>query len=167
MHDDDPAAVPFDPERDLRLERQMAATPEAVWRCWTEPDLICRWFTPKPVETVRAEIVAAPGGAFRTVMRIPDQGEMEGTGCVLVAEPARRLVWTSALAPGFRPVPPPEPGAFVFSADVRMQAVEGGCAYEAIVRHLAPEDAQAHEAMGFSTGWGTAAAQLEEVARGL
>ena len=91
-------------DHSLHFTRQINARPQAVWRCWTEPALLKQWFAPAPVVTTEAEIDPQPGGGFRTVMEVPDHGTMAGDpGCVLLAEPAARLVWTNALGPGFVP----------------------------------------------------------------
>jgi len=34
--------------RELTISHAIAAPPYAVWRCWTEPELIKRWFAPRP-----------------------------------------------------------------------------------------------------------------------
>ena len=92
-----------DPELDLVLQRDVAIAPDAVWRAWTEPDLLVQWFTPRPWRTTEAEIELHPGGMFRTVMQGPAGEAGGGTGCILEVVPGRRLVWTGALLPGFRP----------------------------------------------------------------
>jgi uncharacterized protein YndB with AHSA1/START domain len=83
----------------------------------------------------------------------------EKPGCVLVVEPQRRLVWTDALGPLFRP----NMEAFM-TADITMEGVSGGTQYRALVRHKNPEDRARHEAMGFLEGWGTCLTQLEALA---
>ena len=62
---------PIDPTRDLILERHVDVSPELVWKAWTEPEHIVKWFTPAPWKTVDCEIDLRPGGIFRTVMRSP------------------------------------------------------------------------------------------------
>ncbi len=149
----------------LTLSQEISAAPTAVWRCLTEPELLKQWFAPSPVTITVAEIDPTPGGGFRTVMEVPDMGEMDGGwGCVLLAEPARRLVWTSALGPAFQPNPAPGHGQFVFTADITLTATETGCRYTAKALHASDADRAAHEAMGFHDGWGTAANQLAELA---
>lgn len=153
----------------LRLERRLDAAPAAVWRCWTEPELIKEWFTPRPVRTTIAEIDPVPGGRFRIAMDIPGQGVVDNApGCILVADPGRRLVWTNALGPDFRPaVIGSGPMEFAFTADIRMEPDGTGCRYTATVSHATAEATEAHRAMGFLEGWGAATDQLEELARGL
>ena len=153
----------------LTFTRHIKASPETVWRCWTDPALITQWFTPVPVRTTEAEMDARPGGTFRVVMEIPDHGTMAGdAGCVLVADPARRLVWTNALGPGFRPnAIGTGPGEFPFTAEILMAPEDGGCRYTATVWHARAEDSAAHAQMGFYDGWGAATTQLEALAQTL
>ena len=153
----------------LSFTRHIKASPQAVWRCWTEPDLLKQWFAPSPVVTTVAELDPRPGGTFRTVMEVPEYGTMAGDpGCVLVAELAARLVWTSALGPEFRPNPiGTEPTDFAFTADIRMSPDNDGTRYEVVVSHATLEGRAAHEAMGFHDGWGAAADQMATLAAGL
>lgn len=153
-------------ELTLHFTRQIAASPANVWRCWTEPELLKQWFAPRPVITTEAEIDARPGGRFRTVMEVPEHGRMAGDpGCVLLATPAQRLVWTNALGPEFHPNAMGDgPMDFAFTADIRMSARNGGCHYEVSVYHATPAGAETHKNMGFYDGWGTAATQMEAVA---
>ena len=110
----------IDPELDLVLQRDLPIPPDAVWRAWTEPDLLKQWFTPRPWRTTDAELDLRPGGIFRTVMQGPDREEGGGTGCILEVVPGRRLVWTGALLPGFRPAVS-EFGVPVFTAVIEME----------------------------------------------
>lgn len=152
-------------ETTLSFTRTLKARPASIWRCWTEPALLCQWFTPKPVETVHAEIDATPGGTFRTVMRIPDHGEVDSTGCILLAEPCRRLVFTNCLKTDFQPVIlGTGPNDFGFTADLRIAPDPAGATYTVFARHADLDGAAKHEAMGFYDGWGTATTQLEALA---
>jgi uncharacterized protein YndB with AHSA1/START domain len=53
------------------------------------------------------------------------------------------------------------------TADITMEAVEGGTRYRALVRHKSDADRLKHEEMGFHEGWGTCLNQLEALAGGL
>ena len=149
-------------DHDLVLVRTLPATPEAVYRCWTEPALLKRFFAPAPGETVEAVIDPRPGGRFYTLMRFEEHGDIGGEGCVLVAEPGRRFAWTDMLREEFRPN---ERG--FFSADITLRPVDGGCEYRVTARHADEAAAKRHAEMGFHEGWGMVADQLGRVAAAL
>jgi uncharacterized protein YndB with AHSA1/START domain len=152
---------PPDPDRDLMIERDIALDADRLWAGWTTPELLVQWFTPSPWVTTEAEIDLRPGGVFRTVMRGPDGEVNAGEGCVLNVVVGRRLVWTSALGGGFRPVP--GDGGFTFTAVIEFDPHEGGTSYRATVKHATPADAAAHADMGFEVGWNAALDQLVEL----
>jgi uncharacterized protein YndB with AHSA1/START domain len=52
----------------LTMKRRLKATPAEVWRAWTDPKLLTRWFGPENVETIEAELDPQVGGVYRIVM---------------------------------------------------------------------------------------------------
>jgi uncharacterized protein YndB with AHSA1/START domain len=159
-----------DPELDLYFERHVEVPKHLVWRAWTTPEHLLQWFTPAPWTTVGCEIDLRPGGRFHTVMRSPEGEEYPNDGCYLEVIENRRLTWTSALEPGFRPPPArsgePAPGDFPFTAVISLEdAPGGGTRYAALVMHASQGDRKTHEAMGFEHGWGTALDQLVAMVR--
>jgi len=154
----------IDSNLDLVLEREIDVPPHLVWAAWTTPEHLKEWFAPKPYETAECEIDLRPGGTFHVVMRSPEGERVdEGAGCVLEAVENRRLVWTAALGPGFRPVA----SDFPFTAVVTMEPAGAGTKYRAVAVHGSEELRAQHEEMGFHEGWGAALDQLVEVAKGL
>ena len=151
----DPNDRRLDAELDLVLERVIDVPRESVWAAWTRPELLVRWFTPAPWQTVECEIDARPGGIFRTVMRGPGGESSGGVGCFLEVVPNERLVWTDALLPGFRPASTP-----FFTAEIRLAREGEGTRYTAIARHGSAETCKQHAEMGFHEGWGKALDQL-------
>ena len=157
-------------QTDLKLEKILDAPRDLVWEAWTSPEHIKRWWAPRPYQTPEVELLLEPGGIFRTLMTGPDGFHEEGMACILEAVPGTRIVWTSALGPGFRPnaFPADGCGAFPFTTIHTFEdAGDGKTRYTATVLHRNAADAAAHAAMGFDSGWGTCAEQLGEVARGL
>lgn len=150
----------LNPETDLELLRHLKAPPDKVWRCWTEPRLLEQWFAPKPVVTRDVEIDLRPGGSFKTKMDVPDHGTMTGHGCILEVVPERRLVWTDLLQGGYRP----NAETFGFTAFILLEPEGSGTRYRALALHRTSEKRDEHDKMGFHDGWGTAAAQLDDLA---
>lgn len=151
----------FNPELDLLLERTVDIPPEWIWQAWTQPELLMPWFCPKPWSVTECDIDLRPGGVFRTVMQSPEGETMPaGDGCYLEVVENRRLVWTSAMLPGFRPAPSPAEGEFVFTAYLILEPEGTGTHYTAAVLHQTEAGKAQHEAMGFHEGWGIALDQL-------
>jgi uncharacterized protein YndB with AHSA1/START domain len=156
---------------DLVLERVMDAPRDLVWKALTTPEHLRKWWAPRPYQTTDIEIDLRPGGIFRLRMTGPDGFDTGagGAGCVLQIVEGEKLVWTSALGPGFRPVETVEDcGGFPFTAIMSLEdAGDGKTRYRAVAIHRNEADREAHARMGFHEGWGTCAAQLEQVAAGL
>jgi uncharacterized protein YndB with AHSA1/START domain len=155
----------IDPKLDLVLERIADVPKHLVWRALTEPELLKKWFTPAPWQTVEVEIDLRPGGIFRSLMRSPE-GQIfdNGAGCVLEVIENEKIVWTSALGPGFRPLHSPD-GVPVFTAIMTLEEQGEGTKYTAIAVHRDESGREAHEAMGFHEGWGKAFDQLVALAK--
>lgn len=148
-----------DPKLDLVFERVVDVAPQLVWKAWTTPEMLKKWFTPAPWTTPEFEIDLRPGGIFRNVMESPKGERMTNGGSVLEVVPNERLVWTSTLLPGFRPAPP-RTGFPHITAAILLAAHGSGTKYTAVVMHPNEEGCKQHEAMGFHNGWGTALDQL-------
>jgi uncharacterized protein YndB with AHSA1/START domain len=154
----------------LLLERILDAPPELVWRAWSDPEQLKRWWAPRPYETVEAVVDLKPGGAFYTRMVGPDGFDGPVDGCFLEVVEGEKLVWTTALLSGYRPAgeAPHGCGALVFTAIMTFEDLGGGrTLYRALVLHKDEADRDTHAEMGFHDGWGTCATQLGEVAASL
>ena len=152
-----------DPKLDLLLERIVDVPRELVWRAWTTPEHVKQWFTPAPWTTVDCEINLRPGGIFRTVMRSPEGQTFPNVGCYLEIIENERLIWTNAVAPGYRPNESPAacPGdPFYFTAVISLEPHGNGTKYSALVMHADAASCKRHEDMGFHDGWSAALDQL-------
>ncbi len=150
------------PELDLVLERIVDVPPEWVWEAWTKPEHIVHWFTPDPWKTIDAEIDLRAGGIFRTTMQSPEGEKFPNTGCILEVIENKRLVWTDALEPGFRPAGKAILESFSITAVISLEAHGKGTKYTAMSLHKDLESRKKHEEMGFHDGWGTVLTQLVE-----
>ena len=158
-------------ENDLVLERTLDAPIDLVWLAYTDPEHLKQWFAPKPYEITECELDLRPGGVFRIRMVGPDGFDTgHGTpGCVLEVVEGKKLTWTSALGPDYRPNEMGEGcESFPMTAVVTLaDAGNGKTAYKAVALHANEADREKHEQMGFHDGWGTVAGQLEEYAQQL
>jgi uncharacterized protein YndB with AHSA1/START domain len=149
----------FDPARDLMLTRVVDVPRALVWRAWTDPEQLKQWFCPRPWQTTHCEIDLRPGGRFRTVMEGPGGERSDSTGCYLEVVEGRRLVFTSVLGPGYRPLEQAE-GGLAFTAVITLEDDGQGTRYTAVAMHPTPAGREAHDRMGFQQGWGAALDQL-------
>lgn len=148
---------------ELSITRTIEAPRAAVWRCWTEPDLLKQWYCPKPWYVSHVEQDIRPGGASLVVMNGPNGEENRWPGQFLEVREGERLVFTDAFEGGWRPSGKPFMVGFVELRDLpggKTQIVWGA-------RHWSEEDKQAHLAMGFEQGWNAAADQLNELAKSI
>ena len=140
-----------DDPRDLVLTRLIPVPRRALWRAWTEPDLLKRWFAPAPYTTPVAELDVRPGGSNHIVMRSPEGQDLPNRGVYLEVVPDTRLVVTDAYSAAWIPSDKPFLTVILTFADEA-----GGTRYTARARHWTLEDRERHEAMGFAQGWGSA-----------
>ena len=90
-------------EHELVITRLIDAPREKLFRCWTEPALIVKWFTPPPWKTVRAETEVRTGGASCIVMQGPDGTEMPNRGVYLEVVKNEKIVFTDAYTSAWVP----------------------------------------------------------------
>ena len=149
-------------ERELVLTRLIDAPRENVYRCWTESELLKRWFTPLPWTTPFAELDVRPGGSNVIVMADPDGNEYPNRGVYLEVIKNEKLVLTDAYVNAWEPSEKP-----FMTVILTFEDEDGKTRYTARVRHWSVADRQQHEQMGFHQGWGQCADQLEKLAKEL
>jgi len=142
-------------EFELSIERFINATPEAVYKVWTQR--LAEWWCPKPWTTEIVELDLRPGGRSHMIMRGPAGEESAMEGVVLEVVPNQRIVFTNAFTAGWIPQKPFMVGVFEFTAQ------QSGTFYRATSRHWDEAAQKEHEAMGFKEGWSKVADQLAEL----
>ncbi len=153
----------FPSDRELVLTRDIDAPRAAVYRCWTEPELVKQWYAPKPFSIAEAKIDLRPGGSHLIVMQSPDGLKFPNAGVFLEVVPNEKIVFTDAFTANWEP----KQGAPFMAAIISFSDQDGKTRYEARVRHWTPEARVQHEQMGFHQGWGQCAEQLEALAKSL
>ena len=81
--------------QEMTVTRVLDAPRELVWKAWTEPDQLARWWGPRgwsnPLETITMDV--RPGGAFRVISVSDEDGtEMTTQGVFREVDEPERLV---------------------------------------------------------------------------
>ena len=79
---------------DLVFERTFDAPREQVWKAFTDPELVPRWWGPHGTTTTVTEMDVRPGGKWRYVSKGPDREDVEFYGEYLEVDPPRGYKWT-------------------------------------------------------------------------
>jgi uncharacterized protein YndB with AHSA1/START domain len=148
----------------LSISRLIKATPAQVWKAWSRPEHLEKWWIPRPMACKVVKLDLRPGGGFETQMR-KEGGNFEPhvEACFLEIVPEQRMVWTTSLAEGWRPIEP----WLALTAIITFAAEGMGTRYSARVLHKSAADSRKHDEMGFQLGWSTAIDQLGAVVESL
>lgn len=87
-------------DRTLVLRRRFSAPPARVFRAWTEPSELVKWWGPGGFTVPLCEMDVREGGAYRTCMRSPAGEDHYLRGVYLEITPPTRLVFTWAWEQG-------------------------------------------------------------------
>ncbi|SYZ74495.1 conserved hypothetical protein [Candidatus Zixiibacteriota bacterium] len=83
---------------ELVLSRTFDAPPEMVFRAWTEPDYLTRWWGPKMFTCPTAKVDLRVGGKYLICMRGPDGKDYWSTGVYREIVPKKKIVCTDSFA---------------------------------------------------------------------
>jgi uncharacterized protein YndB with AHSA1/START domain len=79
----------------LVIDRHYPVTPEKVWRAWTDPQALAKWWGPGGPEAVSlAELDLRAGGRFRIIFGGAQGTDHECTGVYREVVPNRKLVFS-------------------------------------------------------------------------
>ena len=73
------------------LEREFDAPRDMVWRAWTDPELLARWYGPN-VETIIHKFDLKPGGVWLNEMKMGDKSMLSKMAFEEVSPP-EKMVW--------------------------------------------------------------------------
>ena len=91
-------------EREIVLTRMVAAPRELVWKLWTEPEHVPRWWGPTGFTTTTQEMDVRAGGRWRFTMHGPDGRDYPNLITYLEVEEPARLVYQHGGEVGLEPV---------------------------------------------------------------
>jgi uncharacterized protein YndB with AHSA1/START domain len=78
----------------LVVRRRIEATAEKLFEAWTDPSHLLRWWGPRGVECIAAEVDLRAGGAWRIANRMPDGTVLWIAGSFEHVEPPHRLIYS-------------------------------------------------------------------------
>jgi uncharacterized protein YndB with AHSA1/START domain len=84
--------------KDLIITRLFDAPRELVWKAWTEPESMMRWWGPKGFTAPVCKIDLRVGGAYLNCMRSPEGQDYWSAGVYREIMPPERLVCTDSFA---------------------------------------------------------------------
>jgi uncharacterized protein YndB with AHSA1/START domain len=142
----------------ILITREFDAPARLVYRAWTEPELVRRWWSGDRGEMTSAEIDLRVGGTWRYVMTANAGFEVAFHGEYREIVPAERVVSTEV----FEGMPDAE------ALDtITFTEADGRTTVRMLVQHSCQEHRDAHINSGMEEGMQESMAHLEEVARSL
>jgi uncharacterized protein YndB with AHSA1/START domain len=93
------AVVTLPSDREIVITRVFDAPPDLVFKAWTTPELVRRWWGHESSPLVVCDIDLRPGGGWRYVTREPDGTSLAWHGTYLEVDAPERLVSTEVFEP--------------------------------------------------------------------
>ncbi len=152
------ATVTLPTDTQILITREFAAPKGLVYKAWTTPELVKRWWSADMGETTVAEIDLRVGGSWRYVMVMPDGFEVGFHGEYREVVPDERIVSTEV----YEGMPE---GESLNTAT--FTEVGGRTTLTILVQHQNQEHRDAHIASGMETGMQKSLDYLEQIARSL
>jgi uncharacterized protein YndB with AHSA1/START domain len=152
------AVVTLPASTQIMITRQFDAPRHLVYRAWTTPELIRRWWAGDRGEVTSAEVDLRPGGTWRYVMTANGGFEVAFHGEYREIVPDERIVSTEV----FEGMPD---AAAVSTATFAEQG--GQTTLTILVEHTSQEHRDMHLSSGMEEGMNESLDHLEQVAASL
>jgi uncharacterized protein YndB with AHSA1/START domain len=154
------AVVTLPEDTQVLITREFDAPRHLVYRAWTEPDLVARWWSGDRGAVQSIELDLRVGGQWRYVMTANGGFEVAFHGEFLEIEPDSRIVRTEVFELA--------PEAVAVSTTTLADADEGARTIVTIlVQHTSRQNRDQHVNSGMEEGMETSFASLEQVALAL
>ena len=153
------ATVTLPTDEQILIEREFEAPKHLVYKAFTTPELVERWWTAKRGEMKTCEIDLRVGGKWRYVMETPDGMEVGFHGEYREIEPDERIVSTEI----FEGMPEGVPEEAAVNTATFTEE-NGRTKLEILVQHSNKQFRDMHIESGMEAGLQDAMDLLEEVA---
>jgi uncharacterized protein YndB with AHSA1/START domain len=148
-------------DNQILITREFDAPRRLVWRAYTEPELIKRWWAGNHGTVTSVEVDLRVGGRWRYVMTANPGFEVAFHGEFREITAPERLVNTEA----FEGIPDPDKNAALSTATLTEK--DGRTYFEVLVEHRDQAGRDAHINSGMEAGMQESYDQLERVAASL
>jgi uncharacterized protein YndB with AHSA1/START domain len=149
------AVVTLPADTQILITREFNAPKRLVYRAWTTPELIKRWWSGERGEVTSVEVDLRVGGAWRYVMTASQGFEVGFHGEYREIVPDKRIVSTEVYEGA--------PGAEALNT-VEFTEVDGRTTLTVLVQHTNREGRDMHINSGMEGGMQEAMDKLEQVA---
>ena len=153
-----PATVTLPTEEQILITREFDAPRHLVYKAWTTPELVKRWWHANRGEVTIAEIDLRVGGKWRSVSVTPDGFEVGFHGEYREIVPNEQIVWTEV----YEGIPDAEEHAALNT--LTLTEVDGRTSLTVLVEHRTKEGRDMHINSGMEAGMQDAMDLLEQVA---
>ena len=144
----------------MRITAEYDAPVEQVWRLWSDPRLLERWWGPPTYPATVDAHDLTPGGHVAYHMTGPDGDEPRGWWKVLVVDPPRRL----ELEDGFAHADgAPNLDMPTMQIRVDIRPVDGGARMSVTTAFPSPEAMEQMLTMGMDEGMSLAVSQIDGI----
>ncbi len=152
------ATVTLPTDTQIQITREFGAPKHLVYKAWTTPELVKRWWHSNRGEMTTCEIDLRVGGTWRYVMVAEGFGEVGFHGEYREIVPNERLVSTEV----YEGIPDADEHAALDT--LTLIEADGRTTLEILVQHQSKEHRDAHIASGMEDGMQDAMNLLEQVA---
>jgi uncharacterized protein YndB with AHSA1/START domain len=152
------ATVTLPADDQILITREFAAPKHLVYKAWTTPELVKRWWTARRGEMTTCEIDLRVGGRWRYAMMADAGFEVGFHGEYREIVPNERLVSTEV----YEGIPDAEENAALNT--LTLDEVDGRTTLTVLVQHPTKEGRDAHIESGMEAGLQDALDLLEQVA---
>jgi uncharacterized protein YndB with AHSA1/START domain len=156
------AVVTLPADKQILITRGFDAPRDLVWRAWTEPELIERWWAGKRGKVTSVEVDLRVGGEYRYVMEANEGFEVAFHGTYREIVPNERLVYTEVYED---PEGMWERDPDFYAVDtITFSEADGRTTMTNLVEHTMKEHRDMHIESGMESGMQEALDALEQVA---